>query len=127
MKDFPKWVLKYKKKGVELRKIRGLYYMYEVSSSWDKELKRPKKKTGVYLGRITEEKGFIAKKSSEIHLEKDSNSVKIHVKERGVSEFIKIVWIRFFAFIIYNVLNVVFYRILKNVGTEYRINFSLSI
>jgi len=89
MKDFPEWVLKYKKKGVELRKIRGLYYMYEVSSSWDKDLKRPKKKTGVYLGRITEEKGFIAKKPSVAVSNKDSDMAKIHVKERGVSEFIK--------------------------------------
>jgi len=47
---YPEWVLKYKRKGTAIHKIRGRYYLYEVSSKWDKELKRARKITGRYLG-----------------------------------------------------------------------------
>jgi len=52
---YPEWVLKYKRKGTAIHKIRGRYYLYEVSSKWDKELKRARKITGRYLGVITPE------------------------------------------------------------------------
>ena len=38
--------------------MKGLYYLYEVSSKWNKEKKRAQKITGKILGRITEDKGF---------------------------------------------------------------------
>lgn len=53
----PQWALKHKRKGTELRCIRGRYYLYEVSSKWDKEKKKPRKITGKCLGSITED-GF---------------------------------------------------------------------
>lgn len=59
----PEWALKHKRKGTELRCIRGRYYLYEVSSKWDKEKKRPKKITGKCLGSITED-GFKPSKRS---------------------------------------------------------------
>ena len=56
----PEWALKHKKPGTELRLMKGRYYLYEVSSKWNKEKKRAQKITGKILGRITEDKGFIA-------------------------------------------------------------------
>lgn len=50
----PEWALKYKKPGTELRFMKGRYYLYEVSSKWNKEKKRAQKITGKILGRITE-------------------------------------------------------------------------
>ena len=55
---YPKWALKHKRKGTELRLIRGTYYLYEVSSRWNPEKKRAQKITGRLLGKITKE-GFI--------------------------------------------------------------------
>jgi transposase len=54
----PDWALAHKKKGTELRCIRGKYYLYQVSSTWDKEKKRAVKKTGKSLGTISEKEGF---------------------------------------------------------------------
>src|SRR3972149_2452474 len=56
----PKWALKHKKPGTELRLMNGRYYLYEVSSKWNKAKKRSQKISGKILGRITEDKGFTA-------------------------------------------------------------------
>ena len=58
-KKHPEWALKYKQPGSELRLIKGRYYLYAVTSKWNKEKKRAQKITGKLLGRITEDKGFI--------------------------------------------------------------------
>lgn len=50
---YPKWVLKHKRKGTAIHKIRGNYYLYEIASIWDKDLKKAKKITKKYLGVIT--------------------------------------------------------------------------
>lgn len=90
MKKFPDWVLVHKKKGVELREIRGRYYVYEVSSKWDKKLKRPKKITGKYLGTITQANGFVPKQSRQVKVKQERKKQKpnLYVKESGVSNFI---------------------------------------
>lgn len=54
----PEWALKHKKPGTELRLMKGRYYLYEVSSKWNKEKKRAQKISGKILGRITEDRGF---------------------------------------------------------------------
>ena len=54
----PEWALKHKKPGTELRLMKGRYYLYEVSSKWNKEKKRAQKITGKILGRITEDRGL---------------------------------------------------------------------
>ena len=54
----PDWALKQKKPGTELRYIRGNYYLYGVSSKWNKEKKRAQKVTGKILGKVTEN-GFV--------------------------------------------------------------------
>ena len=82
----PDWVLKHKKKGSEVRFIRGKYYLYQVKSKWNKEKGRAQKITGKYLGRITEEAGFIESKLKQ-RQNKTEKSSSIAVKEYGVSSF----------------------------------------
>jgi len=53
--EYPDWVLKHKKKGVQVHRIKNNYYLYKVTSRWDPSLKRAKKITTGYLGRITKE------------------------------------------------------------------------
>ena len=91
MKKFPDWVLKYKKKGVELRKIRGRYYVYEVSSKWNKKLKRSQKITGNYLGTITQVNGFVPKQTQQVKVNRQIKKKKLalSVKEWGISNFIQ--------------------------------------
>jgi transposase len=62
----PEWALKHKKAGTELRLMKGRYYLYGVSSKWNKEKKRAQKITGKILGRITEANGFIPSGSKHI-------------------------------------------------------------
>jgi transposase len=81
----PGWALKHKKAGTELRCIKGRYYLYEVSSKWNKEKKRAQKVTGRIIGSITEEKGLVLSKSSN----RAAVSVKdLSVKTCGVGSFI---------------------------------------
>ena len=61
--SFPDWVLRHKRAKTEIRCIKGRYYLYEVSSKWDRKLKRSKKITGAYLGSITRE-GFKPKRNT---------------------------------------------------------------
>lgn len=91
MKTLPDWVITHKRKGVELREIRGRYYAYEVSSKWDKKLKRPKKITGKYLGTITQEDGFVPKRTQQVKVGGQDKGLtpKLYVKEYGISNFIQ--------------------------------------
>ncbi len=68
MKDIPPKVLKtferIKKSEegcIELKKIKGRYYVYRATSEWDKEDKKVRKIT-VYLGSITPEGMYVPKK-----------------------------------------------------------------
>jgi len=80
---YPDWVLKYKVKGTELRKKGNSYYLYKVTSVWDKERKKPKKITQKFLGTITKE-GLIKPRHERL-LE---NMKHISVKEFGATDFI---------------------------------------
>lgn len=75
---YPEWVEKQRRPGTNIAQIRGKFYLYEVSSAWDKEKKRAVKKTGKYLGRITEE-GLIPPKK------KDEAVHSVATKEYGAS------------------------------------------
>ena len=44
---------------LEVRCIRGFYYVYRVTSKWDPVKRRSKKITGESIGKITEADGFI--------------------------------------------------------------------
>lgn len=80
----PEWVLNHKKKGTEIRLIKGKYYLYQVKSKWNKEKGRPQKITCKYLGRITET-GLVVPKVKQKQ-EKVAKS-SIPVKEYGACSF----------------------------------------
>lgn len=67
----PNWATAHKVKGTELRCIRGKYYLYQVSSVWDKDKKRSVKKTGKCLGTISEQDGLKPSKGRYIENIKD--------------------------------------------------------
>ena len=81
----PDWALKHKQPGTELRFIKGRYYLYEVSSKWNKEKKRAQKITGKTLGRITEEKGFV---QSGNKISSPPQLKELSVKNSGVGSFV---------------------------------------
>ena len=66
--EHPQWALDQKRPGTELRCIRGRYYLYECSSFYDKEKKKTRKKTGAYLGMITEEKGLVPPRRRQVEI-----------------------------------------------------------
>lgn len=82
------WALKFKTKGTELRNIRGKYYLYRISSKWDKERKVTRKITHEMIGSITEEDGLIpsgTKKSKKDILIKELLK-NISTKEYGATQ-----------------------------------------
>lgn len=99
--NHPQWALDQKRPGTELRCIRGKYYLYECSSFYDKEKKKTRKKTGAYLGMVTEDRGLVPPRRRQMEIEnemveKGASSDKIcvpeprlgEVKEYGLSTFI---------------------------------------
>jgi transposase len=80
------WALKFKTKGTELRNIRGHYYLYRISSKYDKERKVTRKITHEMLGRITEQDGFIPK--GEKRKAKEKQLPAASVKEFGATNFL---------------------------------------
>jgi transposase len=87
----PTWALKHRLPGTELRNINNRYYLYEVSSKYDKVLKRAKKITGKLLGRITQDEGFM-QSDKDILRNKSNNLIiptSISVREYGLSTFIQ--------------------------------------
>lgn len=79
----PDWVLAFRQKNQEIKKIQNKYYLYEVSSYYDKVKKKTVKKSGKYLGRITKD-GVVNNDN------KESFSVPrmVSVKEFGASDFV---------------------------------------
>lgn len=73
---YPEWVLKHRVSGTNVTHVKGKYYLYEVTSVWNKEKKRAQKITKKYLGRITKEEGLILS-GSRLKIE------KVSVKEYG--------------------------------------------
>ena len=85
---YPQWALDCKRKGSELRYIRGHYYLYSIKSKWNPEKKRSVKITGKLMGKITESDGFV--ESDKARLRKQQLVVeRIHVKEYGVFALIE--------------------------------------
>lgn len=90
-----------KRPGTELRCIRGKYYLYECSSFYDKEKKKTRKKTGAYLGIVTEDRGLVPPRRRQVEIEnekveKEAMAAQIavpepklgEVKEYGLSTFV---------------------------------------
>lgn len=82
----PNWALNFKEKNTELRLIRGKYYLYNISSVWDKDKKRARKITGKMIGSITEEDGLIPKGTKQTKTAKIPTNIS--VKEYGASAFL---------------------------------------
>ncbi|MFA5972401.1 MAG: hypothetical protein WC780_08620 [Lentimicrobiaceae bacterium] len=87
MINHPEWALNHKQKGMELRLLKGHYYLYEVHSKWDPEKKRSKKITGKLLGKITEQDEFIISDKDRLR-KKEVSISKVTVKELGVTVLI---------------------------------------
>ena len=78
----PEWALKHKTKGTELRHINGKYYLYQITSKWDKVKKVTRKITLGLIGRITEKEGLIPKGQ---RAPKTKTKAIIHTKEYGAT------------------------------------------
>jgi hypothetical protein len=76
---YPDWVLKHKKKGTYVNCVKDRYYLYAAHSERIPGTKKVKRICDGYLGRITEEEGFISVK--------DKVSTDILVYEFGFSCF----------------------------------------
>jgi hypothetical protein len=82
----PDWALAHKRKGTELRLISGKYYLYEVTSKWSPEKKRPVKITGKLLGKITEKEGFVESEKARLRKQQREDSEvlpHVHAKRAG--------------------------------------------
>jgi hypothetical protein len=80
---YPDWVLKHKKKGTYVNCVKGRYYLYAAHSERIPGTKKVRRVCDGYLGRITEEDGFIPAR--------DKVSTEILVYEYGFSAFV--MWI----------------------------------
>lgn len=76
---YPEWAEKYRSKGRTIRKVRDGYGLYQCTSVYVSGMKYPKS-VQKYLGMITEQDGFIPKKTE--------NTVSDHYLEYGLSHFL---------------------------------------
>jgi transposase len=83
----PEWALKFKTKGTELRNIGGRFYLYRISSKYDKERKVTRKITHEMIGRITEQDGLIPKGYKAKIATKQLP--KVSCMEHGASSFLQ--------------------------------------
>lgn len=87
---YPNWVNKHRKPGTEIRKIGEKFYIYEVSSYYDKTKKKGRKKTGKFLGTIKESEGFVESQKMKVSRNYIGAAIKnITTKEYGLSAFIQ--------------------------------------
>jgi hypothetical protein len=84
----PEWALACKRKGTELRRINGHYYLYEVTSKWNPKKKRSEKITGKLLGKITEAEGFVESEKAQLRRQQLIIE-RIQVKEYGITAAIE--------------------------------------
>jgi len=82
------WALAHKRKGTELRLLKGKYYLYQVTSKWNPEKKRSVKITEKFLGRITEAEGFV--ESEKARLRRQQVQIdRVQVKEYGITSAVE--------------------------------------
>lgn len=55
MKKIPDEIKRYRLRGTEIKSVGNNFYLYRVSCKWDKELKKYRKVTLGYIGRVTPE------------------------------------------------------------------------
>jgi len=83
--ELPEWVIQHKIRGTEVHKKGKNFYLYKVTSKYQPELKRSKKITLGFLGRITEN-GLIKPKVERIR----EGLGNISVKDYGDFQFINL-------------------------------------
>jgi transposase len=87
---YPTWVDQYRKPGTEIRKFGDNFYQYEVFSYYDKEKKKGRKKTGKFLGTISQARGFVEAQLMKVSRRYNGAIVKnVTSKEYGFSAFIQ--------------------------------------
>jgi hypothetical protein len=86
----PEWALKHKQPKTELRHINGYYYLYAVTSVYDKEKRRARKVTGKLLGKITEEQGFIPSEKHALRKRATApvDPANLAHREYGLAQFV---------------------------------------
>ncbi|MDR3115929.1 MAG: hypothetical protein LBU25_10470, partial [Treponema sp.] len=57
--SLPSWILPFKEHHTTIKCIKGIYYKYAVTYHYDHDRKRTLPKSGILLGKITEQDGFI--------------------------------------------------------------------
>ncbi|MDR0629064.1 MAG: hypothetical protein LBG24_05415 [Treponema sp.] len=57
--NLPSWVLPFKEPHTAIKCITGIYYKYAVTYRYEPTRKRTIPKSGVLLGKITEQDGFV--------------------------------------------------------------------
>ncbi len=83
MAQKPDYVASFKKPpNTEIKLISGKWYLYRTSCEYDKESKRPRKKSGEYLGAIKED-GFHPKRGAALPEVEE----EIEVKEAGATSY----------------------------------------
>lgn len=93
MSNFPSWALQHRKPGTELRKIKGHYYLYSISSRWDKATKKTKKTTGPIIGKINPDGVLVpsirrdGKREEKLTRDPLELTHTISTKEFGLSHF----------------------------------------
>jgi transposase len=80
--SLPEWVKKHKTPGTEVRTNSGRYYLYKVTSKYDPTIKRSRKITERFLGKITPQ-GIIKPKLQTLK----ENLQQITVKEYAATQF----------------------------------------
>ncbi|HEY5583154.1 MAG TPA: hypothetical protein VIK78_01530 [Ruminiclostridium sp.] len=80
MANYPEWVMKFKEKGTYINYANGKYYLYAAHSERVPGTKKVNRISDGYLGRITQEMGFVPPK--------DKVTGTIEVFEYGLSSTI---------------------------------------
>jgi hypothetical protein len=57
--SLPSWILPFKELRSTINCIKGIYYKYAVTYHYDPDRKRTLPKSGLLLGKITEQDGFV--------------------------------------------------------------------
>lgn len=130
MAELPDWVLNHKQKGTQITKIGSNFYLYKISSKWDKEKKRARKITEKYLGKITPE-GLIKPKHEQLKESLKNISVKefgatnllLEMNEdikESLAEIYPEKWEELFLFSFFRLLHI---SPIKNLGAYYAASF----
>jgi transposase len=88
----PQWATEHRKPGTELKLIGGKYYLYGVTSSYDKNTKTTKKISLGIIGSITEANGLVPSPKQELKIKlknkKTTFDKELFVFEYGFSKWL---------------------------------------